>query len=59
MTAKRGEIRYADLNPIRGSEQAGVRPFLVVQNDSINPFTTRQLLQQPTRTDGFRLNGGD
>jgi len=40
MKAKRGEVWYADLNPIRGSEQAGVRPVLVVQNDTINPFTT-------------------
>ena len=40
MTAKRGEIWYAELNPIRGSEQAGLRPVLVVQNDTINRFTT-------------------
>lgn len=38
--AKRGEIWYAELNPIRGSEQAGVRPVLVIQNDTINRFTT-------------------
>ncbi|MEJ7590871.1 MAG: type II toxin-antitoxin system PemK/MazF family toxin [Planctomycetaceae bacterium] len=36
MTAQRGEIWYADLNPVRGSEQAGVRPVLVFQNDRIN-----------------------
>jgi len=39
MTA-RGEVWLADLNPIRGSEQAGRRPVLVVQNDAINAFTT-------------------
>ena len=43
MTAKRGEIWVADLHPIRGSEQAGMRPVLVVQNDAINQFTTTVL----------------
>ncbi len=36
MTAQRGEIWYADLNPVRGSEQAGIRPVLVFQSDRIN-----------------------
>lgn len=49
MIVKRGEIWYADLNPTQGSEQAGVRPVLVFQNNKINratstcvviPFTT-------------------
>ena len=30
---KRGEIYYADLSPIVGSEQGGLRPVLVLQND--------------------------
>ena len=33
MTIKRGEIYYADLSPVVGSEQGGVRPVLIVQND--------------------------
>ena len=33
MTVKRGEIYYADLSPVIGSEQGGVRPVLIVQND--------------------------
>ncbi len=33
MTVKRGEIYYADLSPVVGSEQGGVRPVLIVQND--------------------------
>lgn len=33
MTLKRGEIFFAELNPVQGSEQGGVRPVLVVQND--------------------------
>lgn len=33
MTVHRGEIYYADLSPVVGSEQGGVRPVLIVQND--------------------------
>jgi mRNA interferase MazF len=40
MTVKRGEIWLADLNPTRGSEQAGTRPVLILQNNSINRFAT-------------------
>lgn len=30
---KRNEIYYADLNPVRGSEQGGIRPVIILQND--------------------------
>ena len=33
MQVKRGDIYYADLSPVIGSEQGGVRPILVIQND--------------------------
>ena len=33
---KRGEIYYADLSPVVGSEQGGMRPVLIVQNDTGN-----------------------
>ena len=33
MTIKRGDIYYADLSPVVGSEQGGLRPVLIVQND--------------------------
>ncbi len=33
MSVHRGEIYYADLSPVVGSEQGGVRPVLIVQND--------------------------
>ena len=33
MAVKRGEIYYADLSPVVGSEQGGIRPVLIVQND--------------------------
>ena len=39
MTVKRGEIYYADLSPVVGSEQGGVRPVLVVQNDIGNKYS--------------------
>ncbi len=39
MAIKRGDIFYADLSPVVGSEQGGVRPVLVVQNDIGNRFS--------------------
>jgi mRNA interferase MazF len=39
MTVKRGDIYYADLSPVVGSEQGGVRPVLIVQNDMGNKFS--------------------
>ncbi|MCI5595555.1 MAG: type II toxin-antitoxin system PemK/MazF family toxin [Lachnospiraceae bacterium] len=36
MTVKRGDIYYADLSPVVGSEQGGVRPVLIIQNDAGN-----------------------
>jgi mRNA interferase MazF len=40
MTAKRGEIWLANLDPTHGSEQAGKRPVLVIQNDLLNRYTS-------------------
>ncbi|PYG88195.1 mRNA interferase MazF [Ruminiclostridium sufflavum DSM 19573] len=39
MVIKRGDIYYADLSPVIGSEQGGVRPVLVVQNDVGNKYS--------------------
>jgi len=36
---KRGDIFYADLSPVIGSEQGGVRPVLIVQNDVGNKYS--------------------
>ena len=36
---KRGEIYYADLNPVVGSEQGGIRPIVVLQNDVGNKYS--------------------
>lgn len=33
MVIKRGDIYYADLSPVVGSEQGGIRPVLIIQND--------------------------
>ena len=37
---KRGDIYYADLRPVVGSEQGGVRPVLIIQNDTGNRHST-------------------
>ncbi|TYQ16778.1 UNVERIFIED_CONTAM: mRNA interferase MazF [Acetivibrio alkalicellulosi] len=39
MVIKRGDIFYADLSPVIGSEQGGVRPVLIVQNDIGNKYS--------------------
>ena len=39
MNIKRGEIYYADLSPVIGSEKGGVRPVLIVQNDVGNKYS--------------------
>jgi len=41
--ARRGEVWIADLNPTKGSEQAGTRPVIVFQNDALNTVTTTVL----------------
>ena len=39
MTVNRGDIYYADLSPVIGSEQGGVRPVLIIQNDIGNKYS--------------------
>jgi mRNA interferase MazF len=39
MNVKRGDIFYADLSPVVGSEQGGMRPVLIVQNDVGNKYS--------------------
>lgn len=54
----RGEIRWADLNPVRGKEQAGRRPVLILSNDVFNERSGTviaiALTSQPQRA-GFPL----
>ena len=39
MDIKRGDIFYADLSPVVGSEQGGIRPVLIIQNDVGNKYS--------------------
>ena len=39
MSVKRGDIYYADLSPVIGSEQGGIRPVLIIQNDVGNKYS--------------------
>ena len=39
MNVKRGDIYYADLSPVVGSEQGGLRPVLIIQNDVGNRYS--------------------
>ena len=39
MNIKRGEIYYADLSPVIGAEQGGIRPVLIIQNDVGNKYS--------------------
>ena len=57
MNIKRGDIYYADLSPVVGSEQSGVRPILIIQNDIGNkysptiigvPITSKAKIRMPT-----------
>ena len=40
MVIKRGDMFYADLSPVIGSEQGGIRPVLIIQNDTGNKYST-------------------
>ena len=54
----RGEIRWADLNPVRGREQAGLRPVLILSEDIFNERSgaviAMAITSQPQRA-GFPL----
>ena len=41
---KRSEIYYADLNPVKGSEQGGYRPVLILQNDKGNQYSSTTIV---------------
>ena len=44
MSLKRGDIYFAELNPVQGSEQGGMRPVLVVQNDVGNNYSPNTIV---------------
>ena len=68
MNIKRGDIYYADLSPVVGSEQGGLRPVLIVQNDVGNKYSptviaaaiTSQMTKTrlPTHIDVYAENFG-
>ena len=50
MTVKRGEIYWVEFDPVKGSEQGGLRPALVVQNDIGNRYSPTTVVVAITRT---------
>lgn len=68
MNVKRGDIFFADLSPVVGSEQGGFRPVLVIQNDIGNRFSPTVIVaaitaqiekaKLPTHVEVQRREGG-
>jgi mRNA interferase MazF len=50
MVVRRGEIYWVEFDPVKGSEQGGLRPALVVQNDTGNRFSPTTVVVAITRT---------
>lgn len=56
LNIRRGDIYYADLSPVVGSEQGGIRPVLIVQNDVGNRYSPTVIAAAITsRTDKSKL----
>ena len=51
-SVKRGDIFYADLSPVVGSEQGGVRPVLIIQNDTGNRYSPTVIVAAITSQTG-------
>ena len=51
---KKGDVYYADLTPVVGSEQGGVRPVLIIQNDVGNRFSPTVIAAAITSRQGKR-----
>ncbi len=52
MDIRRGDIFYADLSPVIGSEQGGIRPVLVIQNDVGNRYSPTIIISAITSKQG-------
>jgi mRNA interferase MazF len=50
MSTKRGEIYWVEFSPVKGNEQSGLRPALIVQNDVGNRFSPTTVVAAITRT---------
>ena len=48
MVVKRGDIFYADLSPVIGSEQGGIRPVIIIQNDIGNKYSPTVIVEAIT-----------
>lgn len=55
MVIKRGDMFYADLSPVVGSEQGGIRPVLIVQNDTGNKYSPTVIAAAITSQIGNKL----
>ena len=55
MGIRKGDIYYADLTPVVGSEQGGVRPVLIIQNDVGNRFSPTVIAAAITSRQGKRI----
>ena len=49
MNIRRGDMFYADLSPVVGSEQGGIRPVLIIQNDLGNKYSPTVITSQKTK----------
>ncbi len=54
-TVKRGEIYYADLSPVIGSEQGGIRPVVIIQNDIGNKYSPTTIVAPITSKKKTRI----
>ena len=52
----RGEIYMADLDPCIGSEQGGIRPVVIIQNNTGNRFSTTTIVASPILADSMRVS---
>ena len=50
MVIKRGDMFYADLSPVVGSEQGGIRPVVIIQNDLGNKYSPTAITSQTNKT---------
>lgn len=55
MPVRRGEIYWAEFDPVKGSEQGGLRPALVIQNDVGNRTSPTTVVAAITRTQPVRV----
>ena len=56
MVVKRGDMFYADLSPVIGSEQGGIRPVLIIQNDMGNKYSPTTIIVPLTKKVRLKIN---